>query len=35
MRNLTDRWLAANPIARITTYVIVGLALGTALRVWF
>lgn len=35
MRNLADRWISANPIARLTAYVVVGLALGVALRVWF
>lgn len=35
MRNLIDRWLAANPVARLATYAVAGITLGLALRVWF
>lgn len=33
MRNLVNWWMAANPIARVATYAVVGIVLGLVLRV--
>lgn len=32
---LKDHWMAANPIARLLTYIVAGVALGLILRVVF